>query len=119
LKSPEDEDLERRKARAARFGLPLVEPVNSKAQVASKRSPKIVNGLVADEPEKLAARAARFGTIPSATVAQARPPSAGTLTQVNGKKRAAPQPDAVDAEEWERRKKRAERFGIPVMGAKA
>ncbi|KAH9831211.1 uncharacterized protein C8Q71DRAFT_861944 [Rhodofomes roseus] len=113
-KSAEDDELERRKARAARFGLPLVEP--SKTPPESKKVVKNANTKIAgaplNDPDKLAARAARFGTAqPAATQT--------TTSQSNGRKRNAPPVEAADEEELEKRRKRAERFGMPVVGAKA
>lgn len=66
------------------------------------------------DPEKLAARAARFGIV-QPVASQTPPPSAKTGAQTNGKKRSAPPVEAIDAEEQERRRKRAERFGMPVV----
>ncbi|KAH9041130.1 hypothetical protein EDB84DRAFT_1475045 [Lactarius hengduanensis] len=114
-----DDELEKRKARAARFGIALVEPVKPKsAKTASEQTPPKSAGAVADvDPEKLKARSQRFATGKSeqqigATPATAPAPAAG------GKKRRTPV-EEVDTEEQERRRKRAERFGIPVVGAKA
>ncbi|KAH8996542.1 hypothetical protein EDB86DRAFT_2919214 [Lactarius hatsudake] len=110
-----DDELEKRKARAARFGIALVEPAKPKsAKTASEQTPPKSAGAVADvDPEKLKARAQRFATGKSeqqtgATPATAPAPAAG------GKKRRTAI-EEVDAEEQERRRKRAERFGIPVV----
>ncbi|KAJ7072488.1 hypothetical protein C8F01DRAFT_1243539 [Mycena amicta] len=81
----EDAELEKRKKRAERFGIPLVEVRQPVAKQPKKAPTK--TGEVAEE--KLTARAARFGT---------------------GQKRSAPVVEEVDAEEAERRRKRAERF---------
>jgi len=92
----EDPEAEKRRKRAERFGIPLVEPHKPRpprAQAPQKRSPF-------DGPKKLEARAARFETV---TAAQ---------------KRHAPT-ESIDVEEQEKRRKRAERFGIPPTGAKA
>ncbi|KAH9935406.1 uncharacterized protein B0H18DRAFT_1207035 [Fomitopsis serialis] len=111
-KSAEDEEFERRKARAARFGLPLVEPTKPSAeQIKPAKSAKLAAPLL-DDPNKLAARAARFGT--------GQPAAAQTTTvQTNGRKRNAPPVEAADEEELEKRRKRAERFGTSVVGTKA
>ncbi|KAJ6475214.1 hypothetical protein C8R47DRAFT_1220690 [Mycena vitilis] len=80
-----DIEAEKRRKRAERFGMPVVAPTAKKTAVpaaaATKKQP--------DAPEKLNARAARFGSL----------------------KRPAPAVEEVDAEEQERRRKRAERFG--------
>ncbi|KAI0745474.1 hypothetical protein C8Q76DRAFT_703775 [Earliella scabrosa] len=104
-KSPEDEEAERRRARAERFGIAVVQP---KAASPQKNGKAAKSGSLLDDPEKLAARAARFGT---------QAPSAQTTatTQTNGRKRAAPPPEPVDEEELARRRKRSERFGIPLV----
>ncbi|KAG2059235.1 hypothetical protein BDR06DRAFT_949891 [Suillus hirtellus] len=81
---------DKRKARAARFGTTYVEPI--------QQQPKKATG---ENFDKLKARAERFGTVPSATKARG--------------KRTAPV-ENVDPEEQERRRKRAERFGLPLSG---
>ncbi|OJT13410.1 hypothetical protein TRAPUB_10045 [Trametes pubescens] len=117
----QDEEAERRKARAARFGIPIVEPPKAKPAPAQKKEKAAANGKAAkiavattpEDVEKLSARAARFGIqAPAADAAK-------TNGTTNGRKRAAPPPDPVDDEELARRKKRAERFGIPMVGASA
>ncbi|KAH7905625.1 hypothetical protein BJ138DRAFT_1130381 [Hygrophoropsis aurantiaca] len=104
-----DQELVRRKARAERFGIPLVE-VKKSRQPQSKKTPQSQTstngGATPDDPEKLDARAARFGVAKSTNKPQSR----------SGQKRAAPA-EEVDVEELERRKKRAERFGIPTNAA--
>ncbi|EAU91379.1 hypothetical protein CC1G_07414 [Coprinopsis cinerea okayama7 len=81
-----DPELEARKRRAERFGIPLVEPKAPRTDKGRKGDkPKIT-----EDPAKLQARAERFGI-----------------------KRPAPE-ETVDPEEAERRRKRAERFGIPL-----
>ncbi|KAF7315322.1 hypothetical protein MIND_00046800 [Mycena indigotica] len=88
----EDPELAKRKQRAERFGIPLVEPRKPVEKQPKKTTPtKAANGNLKETEEKLNSRAARFGT---------------------GKKRPAPAVEEVDAEEQERRQKRAERFGI-------
>jgi len=92
-----DPELEKRRQRAARFGIPLVKTPIKTAK------PKPVNSKptsAAIDPKKLDERAARFGLKPEQT-----PP--------NAKKRPSPQVQEIDSEELERRKKRAARFGIP------
>jgi len=103
-----DEELEKRKKRAARFGVPLVEtpkPHTSPAKRAliAPRNVTTPTGPT-DNPVKLQARAARFGIN--------RP-----AEPIIGKKRLVE--EVVDAEELEKRKKRAERFGFPSVGNNA
>ncbi|KAI6037861.1 hypothetical protein EDC04DRAFT_2604517 [Pisolithus marmoratus] len=97
-----DDELAKHKARAERFGIPLVEPKQPPQRQAEKVSQ---SGPVPDDPEKLKKRAERTG-------------SANTPTQTvkSGLKRAAPV-EEVDAEELERRRKRPVRFGTeyPVV----
>ncbi|KAG2079046.1 hypothetical protein BDR04DRAFT_1086111 [Suillus decipiens] len=81
---------EKRKARAARFGMTYIEPVQQQTKEA-----------VGEHPDKLKARAERFGTVASVTKARG--------------KRTAPI-ENIDPEEQERRRKRAERFGLPLSG---
>lgn len=120
---PADPEIEKRKERAARFGIPFVEPSKD-----SQPSPKVANSarafptksaiqvnvcisipspvlllIALQEPEKVMARAARFG-IEAPTTAPVPAPN-------KGQKRAAPT-EQVDPEEQERRRKRAERFGL-------
>ncbi|KAF9227482.1 hypothetical protein BS17DRAFT_695683, partial [Gyrodon lividus] len=101
-----DEDLEKHKARAARFGIPFVEPMKPYKPRQKKSAPADKTTLLAEvcpilscEPERLQARTARFG-----------PRDASSQPPKKGAKRAAPA--EVDPEELERRGKRAERFGL-------
>ncbi|KAG1742896.1 hypothetical protein EDB19DRAFT_1700763 [Suillus lakei] len=87
---------DKRKARAARFGTTYVEPTQ---QQPKKDKPATVPS--SENLDKLKARADRFGTVAS-------------VTKTSGK-RAAPI-ENVDPEEQERRRKRAERFGLPLSG---
>jgi len=101
----EDEDLARRKARAERFGIPLVEPQKDAPGPTKGRRRQPKAAAVPEDLEKLKARAEKFGT--------GKNPNA---TQAEGRKRKsiAGANEEVDAEEVERRRKRAERFGLPV-----
>ncbi|KAJ7622813.1 hypothetical protein DFH06DRAFT_1340697 [Mycena polygramma] len=83
-----DIEAEKRRKRAERFGMPVVEPRPPTAKKAAVPAAAATKKLP-DAPEKLNARAARFGSL----------------------KRPAPPVEEVDAEEQERRRKRAERFG--------
>lgn len=94
----EDPELERRKARAARFGIPLVDS-NKPAPTDKKFKPP-----PPDDEAKLKERADRFGS--NAAAENADQPR---------RKRGAPE-EPADPEEIERRRKRAERFGIPLAG---
>jgi len=103
-----DEELEKRKKRAARFGVPLVETPKPRPSPTKRASNAPRNAATPtaplDNPDKLQARAARFGTGKPAE-------------PVIGKKRSVE--EMVDPEELEKRKKRAERFGIAPVGNKA
>ncbi|KAK0239085.1 hypothetical protein EDD85DRAFT_1022491 [Armillaria nabsnona] len=87
-----DPELEKRKLRAARFGIPLVESKPDRKNASRRKQ--------SDDPERIKSRAARFGITAKPTTS---PPS----------KRKAPATvtEEVDAEELARRQKRAERFG--------
>lgn len=87
-----DPELEKRKLRAARFGIPLVESKPDRKNASRRKQ--------SDDPERIKSRAARFGITTKPTTS---PPS----------KRKAPATvtEEVDAEELARRQKRAERFG--------
>ncbi|KAF9071097.1 hypothetical protein BDP27DRAFT_1419383 [Rhodocollybia butyracea] len=94
-------ELEKRKQRAARFGIPLVEP-KSKSPTAAKKT-------MGENTDKLGARAERFG------LKNAENDKASTTrsTSPGSKRKRTSAPVAeIDPEEAERRRKRAERFGI-------
>ncbi|KAI0686350.1 hypothetical protein BC835DRAFT_1420448 [Cytidiella melzeri] len=109
----EDPELEKRKARAARFGIPLVEPKVSKAAAAHLHKHSTSEVKPIDNPEKLDARSKRFG-IKNSKTSESEPVRTG-----RGNKRAAPASEIVDPEEAERRKRRAERFGMAESAVKA
>ncbi|PBK72535.1 hypothetical protein ARMSODRAFT_763085 [Armillaria solidipes] len=87
-----DPELEKRKLRAARFGIPLVESKPDRKNASRRKLP--------DDSEKIKSRAARFGITTKPTTS---PPSK--------RKATATVTEEVDAEELARRQKRAERFG--------
>ncbi|KAF8070253.1 hypothetical protein FPV67DRAFT_1008334 [Lyophyllum atratum] len=102
-----DTEAEKRRKRAERFGIPVVEPPiprPPRAAASQKRPPLDVIACflrlphlthsTQQDPEKLDARSARFGT-----------------TTTTAQKRRAPA-ETIDAEEQEKRRKRAERFGV-------
>ncbi|KZS98555.1 hypothetical protein SISNIDRAFT_481279 [Sistotremastrum niveocremeum HHB9708] len=113
-----DEEAEKRKARAARFGIPVVEPKapkpprqpkaaakeQSKADAPKPKAPTQPKAAVikttVDDTEKVQKRAERFGL---------NKPTAPST----GEKRSRAS-IAVDEEEEEKRKKRAARFGASV-----
>ncbi|KAL5523469.1 hypothetical protein ACEPAG_7642 [Sanghuangporus baumii] len=140
----EDEEIKKRRARAERFGVPLVTPRQTQTRKGPKPAPAASNNnaaaatlngtakktkdskivkTVEEDPEKLKARAMKFGlpektkhVKPSSEAAarvtgQAKPSEAAKGS--TGHKRAAPE-ETLDSEEAERRRKRAERFGLPV-----
>ncbi|KAI0300983.1 hypothetical protein B0F90DRAFT_1925625 [Multifurca ochricompacta] len=126
--TPADEELEKRKARAARFGIALVEPAKPKinsvplpttrtagpvkpVDVSRKLSPTrpLNDTLQLQDLEKLKARSERFITGKHAQ-AEAKSTSA-----VSSKKRSSAVVEEIDTEEQERRRKRAERFGISMV----
>lgn len=131
--TPADEELEKRKARAARFGIALVEPSKPKpksVKAASAQTPKSAsvgaadvvsriahvsrtfgNTLRSQDPEKLNARAQRFGT----RKPEQQTGAVHTPDVTGGGKKRRTAVEEVDAEEQERRRKRAERFGVPVV----
>ncbi|KAF9047272.1 hypothetical protein BJ165DRAFT_1464864 [Panaeolus papilionaceus] len=98
---PLDPEIEKRRQRAARFGIPFVESRNPPV----KKAPVTAAKPTAD-PSALEARKARFG-LPTTTEPKPTQPST-----TNPKKRPAPEAKPVDPEEEERKRKRAERFGL-------
>ncbi|KAG9004203.1 hypothetical protein FRB90_011044 [Tulasnella sp. 427] len=116
-----DDEAERRRKRAERFGIPLVE--EKKAQAPAKSTPKATaskaggakpaptnaNPAATEDPEKMRKRAERFG-VPLAA------PGTSNGRAKNTKETAPAAP--VDPAEEERKRKRAERFGI-AAGAPA
>ncbi|KAI0045942.1 hypothetical protein FA95DRAFT_1607315 [Auriscalpium vulgare] len=118
---PVDDEEAKRIARAARFGIPVVQPAAVKAPGKPKDlasapalGTKKATAPAASKPEdaeQLKKRAERFGIKKAVADAAASPPKTG------GRKRAAPVEETVDAEEAERRRKRAERFGSSAAKA--
>ncbi|KAJ3749110.1 hypothetical protein DFH05DRAFT_1475518 [Lentinula detonsa] len=111
-----DADLEKRKQRAARFGIPLVEPkTKNKSKQLSVTAKK--TDTPATQPSvdaaKLQGRAQRFGLKTGATAKALSGKDNQTSPDSKRKRSAVPAAD-VDPEEAERRRKRAERFGLKV-----
>ncbi|KAG6820898.1 hypothetical protein H0H93_010242 [Arthromyces matolae] len=88
------DDAEKRRLRAERFGIPLVEQKPSVRVLFLGLANLLLRLPFSKDSSKLAARAARFN-------------SSETQKQ-------SPHTDNVDDEEQEKRRKRAERFGIPL-----
>lgn len=123
-----DDELEKRKARAERFGIPLVESPKPKTKSNPAPAPApnsakapdvspvfsepvpVIDTLRLQDLEKLKARAQRFGTD---KVEHKK--GTADVPAIGNKKRGAAVVEEVDPEEQERRRKRAERFGIPVV----
>ncbi|KAF9264251.1 hypothetical protein L218DRAFT_987254 [Marasmius fiardii PR-910] len=89
--TPVDPEEEKRRKRAERFGIPIVE--------SKTASQPLVNS------DKLKARATRFGIKTDDTGKRLDTPQSSL-------KRASPATEQADPEEAERRKKRAARFGL-------
>ncbi|KAF5389482.1 hypothetical protein D9757_004306 [Collybiopsis confluens] len=100
--STEDPEIERRKKRAERFGIPLVEP---KAQKKAAVKPT-------EDTDKLKVRAERFESKGNGKSESGRQ-SPGSKRKRGGASVATPAAE-IDPEEAERRRKRAERFGLKV-----
>ncbi|EDR11798.1 uncharacterized protein LACBIDRAFT_313572 [Laccaria bicolor S238N-H82] len=96
-----DSELEKRKQRAARFGIPLVE--NAAKSTGKLTAAPLPQAALPDDPAKLSTRAARFGV--------ANPVAPTPTVPYKTQKRAAAT-ELIDPEELERRKRRAERFAV-------
>ncbi|KAF9050984.1 hypothetical protein BDZ89DRAFT_1153915 [Hymenopellis radicata] len=92
-----DSEEAKRKMRAERFGIPLVDPSSI---IKSPPKRKRVAPTTGDDAEKIQKRGEKFGTTQQAT-----------SLQKAAAKRKQPVEEVVDDEELARRKKRAERFG--------
>ncbi|KAF8828963.1 hypothetical protein HHX47_DHR3000689 [Lentinula edodes] len=110
---PADAELEKRKQRAARFGIPLVE-TQPRQRLATAIKTNVTATQPSDDAEKIKARAERFGLKIAANGKTG--PSKDNQTSPGSKRKrgaVAPPPEVeVDLEELERRRKRAERFAL-------
>ncbi|KAJ4498321.1 hypothetical protein C8R41DRAFT_938645 [Lentinula lateritia] len=110
---PADAELEKRKQRAARFGIPLVE-TKTRQRLATAIKTNVTTTQPSDDAEKIKARAERFG-LKIAANGKTGPSEDNQSSPGSKRKRGAvaPPPEGeVDLEEVERRQKRAERFGL-------